>query len=244
MYLKNQISRFLHKALTFKVIKKNFTQSELEAEGYVSQCGQDKWVLESLFGHEKVGTFVDIGANDGVTFSNTFRLEKAGWNGIAIEPLPIIYSRLKSNRSCITVNGCIAPTSGVEHFRAISGYSEMLSGLVKEYDSRHSERIKKELKHHGGEEEIIEVDCYNLNDLLADNSIKTVDYLSIDVEGMELKILQSIDFTRTEVKCIGVENNYSDYRIPRYLTNKGFIFHSIVGDDEFYVKPELIQAHN
>ncbi len=76
MYLKDQISRFLPKALTFKVIKKHFTQSELEAEGYVSQCGQDKWGLESLFGHVRVGTLVGMGANDRVTISNRFRLIK------------------------------------------------------------------------------------------------------------------------------------------------------------------------
>jgi FkbM family methyltransferase len=165
-----------------------FTQQQLREEGYVSQFGQDKWVIESLLPNKQKGTFVDIGANDGIIFSNTYFLETMGWGGIAIEPIHSVYNELTKNRHCVTVNGCISPRSGKRLFRVVSGYPEMLSGLVEEYDPRHLNRISNEIETHGGKYEDIEVDCYNFNELLENNGISQVDYLSIDVEGAELNI--------------------------------------------------------
>ena len=47
-------------------------------------------------------------------------------------------------------------------------------------------------------------------------------------------ILKSIDFDRFQISVIAVENNYTDYKIPRFLIRNGFDFHSKVGD-EFYL---------
>ena len=221
------------------VEKVEFSLQQLRTEGYYSQKGQDKWVVENLFPGKKNGTFVDIGANDGVTFSNTYLLEIMGWDGLAIEPIPSVYEELANNRSCLTVPGCVAPRSGKECFRVITGSPQMLSGLVDEYDLRHEKRIASELDVYGGEWEEIEVICYNINELLDKNNISQVDFLSIDVEGVEYKILESIDFNRFHVSVVCVENNYFDYRIPQLLTRRGFEFHSIVGD-EFYRNRKLI----
>ena len=56
---------------------------------YISQLGQDKFIDE-FFGKKEKLTFLDVGAHDGVTISNTFFLEKnRNWNGICIEAQPI-----------------------------------------------------------------------------------------------------------------------------------------------------------
>jgi hypothetical protein len=109
----------------------------------------------------------------------------------------------------------------------------MLSGLVEEYNPRHLKRIERDLESHGGEYKDIEVNCYNFNELLESYDISQVDFLTIDVEGVEYKILSSIDFDRVHISIICVENAYLDCRIPKLLISKGFEFHSIVGD-EFY----------
>lgn len=208
-------------------------RQRLYADGYYSQDGQDKWIAEELFPRKEKGTFVDIGAHDGINFSNTYHLEQKGWRGIAIEPNPAVYKKLAENRKCITIQGCIAPSSGKKKFRYITGYAEMLSGLVDEYDSRHAARIEAEVKSKGGGYQDIEVTCYNLNELLEQYGLYEVDYINIDVEGAEYRILRSINYKRCHFSFIGVENNYRDWRIPSFLTRKGFRFHSIVGD-EFY----------
>ena len=233
------VNCYRYKQLSANVEKTEYLLQQLEEEGYYSQSGQDKWIVEKLFPDKKEGTFVDIGANDGITFSNTYLLEKMGWNGIAIEPIPSIYEKLKTNRNCLTVRGCITPRSGKERFRVITGYPQMLSGLVDEYDQRHQKRIESELNSFGGRFEEIEVNCYNFDELLGINGIFKVDFLSIDVEGVEYKILDSIDFNRFQIAVIGVENNYLDYRIPQLLIRKGFELHSVVGD-EFYLNRKII----
>jgi len=236
--LQQRVNSLRYKHLTAKVNKPRFLLQQLKTEGYYSQCGQDKWVIEKLFPDKKKGTFVDIGANDGITFSNTYLLEEMGWNGLAVEPIPSLYEKLAKNRQSITVNGCVAPRSGKGRFRVVTGYSEMLSGLVDEYDPRHIERIERELDSHGGEYKDIEVNCYNFNELLESNGIFQVDFLSIDVEGAEYEILNSIEFDRIQISVICVENNYSDCRIPKLLIKRGFEFHSILGD-EFYRNKEM-----
>jgi len=66
---------------------------------YFSQNGQDEFFLEELFVGQDSGFFVDIGANDGVTFSNTYALERKGWRGLCVEPHPDVFEQLRRNRS-------------------------------------------------------------------------------------------------------------------------------------------------
>ena len=64
--------------------------------------------------------------------------------------------------------------------------------------------------------------------------VKTIDYLSIDIEGGEFEILKTIDFKNFSIKIITVENNYDDKRINDYMISKGY--HKILNykADEFY----------
>lgn len=238
--LKNWFGRVRHKLYSRSANKPNLYGGEaksfqeivnsLRKEGYYSQYGQDKWVIEELIPNKKNGVFVDIGAHDGIAYSNTYVLEnKYNWNGLAVEPIPDVYRKLKSTRQCNTLNACVAEKTGKRKFRINTGYNEMLSGLVNEYHSEHLERI--------GEDKYqeIEVDCISFNDLLKEYKINTVDYLNIDVEGAEFSILSNINFNLFNIRVIGVENNYADFRIPKLLVKNGYEMHSIIGDDEFYV---------
>jgi len=208
----------------------------LRTEGYSSQCGQDKWVVETLLPEKEGGVFVDIGAHDGVTFSNTLYLERQkAWSGLAIEPIPIVFQRLRSNRSCCCVNACVGAESKISRFQVVEGYAEMLSGLVDSYQPEHQARIAREIGEYGGTAKEIEVQCFALNELLGKHHLNQIDYLSLDIEGGELEVLRSLDLRRFEISVIGVENNYRDYRIPEFMLKNGYVFHSVVGD-EFYVR--------
>ena len=232
----SRLNALCYGLLTRSVVRKHFSQQEIKAAGYFSQCGQDKWVAEVLCKDAAAKTFVDIGANDGISFSNTWHLErKLGWTGIAVEPIPEVFDKLKANRACSVINGCVGAESGTAKFQVVSGYAEMLSGLVDEYDPRHQKRILDEVSQHGGTCREIDAVCYNFNELLDRHGIGKVDYLNIDAEGAEYSILKSIDFSRFEIAVVGVENNYADCRFPLLMKKKGYRLHSIVGD-EFYVR--------
>ena len=204
---------------------------------YRSQYGQDTFVHQKFFADKKNGVFVDIGAHDGLRYSNTYFFEKfLGWKGICVEPIPSVFEALQNNRNCICVNGCIDAATGTQKFLQIHGYSEMLSGLLDQYDTRHMDRIEKELKQYGGSKEVIPVTCYTLNDLCDQYDLDHIDYLSIDTEGNELHILESIDFGRITIDVIDVENNYKTPRIKQLLESYGYRLIKRIDVDEIYKK--------
>ena len=194
-------------------------------------------MVERLFRGMTGGFFVDIGAGDGITLSNTYYFERnLGWTGICFEPNPSAYEKLRQNRKCLCINGAVSDRRGNARFLKIEGYSEMLSGLVEKYDSMHMARIEKELTTYGGTKREIMVPCYNLNETLAQNGVSHVDYMSLDTEGSEFAILKSLDFQQVAYRTIGVENNYGDCMIEKYLSGRGFRLEVILGADEMYVK--------
>jgi hypothetical protein len=69
---------------------------------FKSQIGQDHYYYEHFYKPGMKGTFLDIGASDGISMSNTHMFEKElGWDGICIEPSRLAFEKLVKNRSCI-----------------------------------------------------------------------------------------------------------------------------------------------
>lgn len=211
---------------------------------YHSQYGQDKFTNERYFKNLEKGTFVEIGAHDGVTYSNTLFFEKElGWDGICVEPIPEIYQQLKQNRSCTCIEGCITDWSGKGKLLRIKSpfvNTEMLTGLLDKYDSRHLERIEIEIKHFGGTYESIDVNCYQLNDLLENAKISHINLLTIDTEGGELEILFSIDFDKYMIDVISVEDNYNNPLFKIFLEEKNFVYVDKLNSDLIFVNKKLI----
>ncbi|MDQ0246218.1 FkbM family methyltransferase [Bacillus fengqiuensis] len=204
---------------------------------YYSQYAQDKYLNEQIFNGKKRGFFVDIGAHDGVSISNTYFFEKfMDWDGICIEPLPHIFKQLRKNRKCLCLDYAISTKVGYEEFLSLEGYTEMLSGLVDNYDKKHLNRIDNELQFYGGNKRIIKVKTSTLQSILDANRIHHIDFCSIDTEGSELKVVQSIDFNKVNIECLVIENNYNDNRVSEYLKTKNYILKEKLIGDEIFIK--------
>lgn len=205
-------------------------------DGYFSQKGQDKFLNEQIFRGKKNGFFVEVGAHDGRSFSNSFFFERnLGWSGICIEPNPAIFEQLVKNRHCICERVCISDQMGTMPFVKCSGYIlEMYSGLLKNCDPRHLERIDKEIALYGGKKEIISVDCTSFKELFRRHKVSQVDFLSIDIEGGEEAALRSIDFDEVKIDVILVENNFNEDKIKNYLLSRGYRYINRVGKDDIY----------
>ena len=206
---------------------------------YHGQWKQDRYMNEHFFHNKKQGTFVDIGAHNGVTISNSlFYEKKLGWQGICVEPMPKIFKELRGNRSCICIQGCITDARGQKDFLHVASprvNTEMLSGLLEKYDPKHLARVDREIAQHGGYKEIIKVECYTFNEIMRTHNITHIDYLSIDTEGGELDILKTIDFDTIAIHIIDVENNFPENTgIKKFLTSKGFHFVTRIKCDEVY----------
>src|SRR5258708_43393 len=111
---------------------------------FYSQHRQDQIVYETLFREAKTGVFVDVGAYDGETFSNSLFFEETlGWRGLCIEPLPAAFAKLRARRTALCVNCGVSNYEGTADFLdvEIAGFEKMYSGLLKNYDKRHSDWI-------------------------------------------------------------------------------------------------------
>lgn len=164
----------------------------------------DRWVFRGL----ENGVFVDIGAHDGITCSNTWFFEKQrNWRGVCVEPNSAVFKRLRANRSAHSVDCCIAARTGTEKFQRIAGYSEMLSGIAGRFTAEHRKRIFDEMQQFGGSSEIVDIPAKTFADVVDEAGIAEVDYLSIDTEGTEIEILKSIDFRKYTIHAVTVDHN-------------------------------------
>lgn len=223
----NRMIRQLHWFVQHKRRKANIRKG-----GY-SQYGQDITVFE-LLGKPPQGVFLDIGANDGKTYSNSLLFQEKGWTGVCVEPHPIIFEALRENRNCELVNACIANKDGIVNFLVVDGPANMLSGILEFCDTHHKERIEKEMSQTGGNKRIIPIEALSPTTLCSRFNINQIDFLSIDTEGCELPILKSFDFEKTPVRMVSVENGSRSPAVFRYLTSKGFHLVKCIGCDEIY----------
>ena len=139
-----------------------------------------------------VGTFVDIGAGDGIRGSNTLYFENHGWTGLCVDPDPRNYSSL-SRRRCQVQTCAVSATPGTRRF-GMHRHKPSWSGLAR-----------------SGEEYIdTVVTARRLHDLLLDTGIERIDLLSIDVEGTELDVWTSFDDTRYRPAIVIIEFDDDD----------------------------------
>ena len=191
-----------------------------------SQRGQDDWVLNIA----KHKYYVDIGAADGVSYSNTCALENLGWEGICVEAEPIGYQILSQNRKCIKINKAVWKENGTIDFLINEG-GEMLSGIPLCFSDMHSR--------HGP---YCFVSAITLNDLLKENNTpKEMGYLSLDTEGSEFEILNAFDFSY-KFDCITLEHNWVEPKrtdIRNLLISKGYKFLKEDEEDDYYVREDI-----
>jgi FkbM family methyltransferase len=207
---------------------------------HYSQYKQD-YFIDFLFKKKQTGIFLDIGAYDGVKFSNTYFFEKhRNWNGICIEPNPVVFKRLKANRICILENCCISNEAKNVVFRSVSGNGEMLSGILDFFDEEHIQRINNYIHIHGDSYSDISVKCENINYILENHKIYNIDYCSIDTEGADWEIIKSIDFEKIRITSFSIEGNNEE--IAHYLQNKGY--KCVKSElDTFYVNTTYIHTY-
>jgi len=206
---------------------------------FYSQIGQDKFLFERFFLGKRNGIFVDIGAYDGRTFSNTLFFEQSlGWTGLCVEPLPGEFEKLKSCRSATCANTCVSDYNGIGDMLDVdvTGDARMLSGLIENYDPRHLERIDRV----SIQKNVIRVPVTTLTDLLSAHNLTRVDYCSLDTEGSELNILKSLDFRQFDISLFTIANNYKDGRIHDFMARNGYgLVVEFQGCDQLYKKKEV-----
>ncbi len=201
-----------------------------------SQCKQDYFV-DQILGGKTEGVFLDIGAYDGVTFSNSYFFEKSrNWQGLCIEPLPSMFKELKKNRGCPCLNGAVTEVDEIVEFTEVYEGHAMLSGVSKYRSDQHKKRTSEDISRDGGKIKAIQVQGYSPKTIFEKYDLKKIDYLSLDIEGGEYEVLKSIDFKTVDITCLTVENNPGNKRTTPLMRKAGYHLVGMLGCDNFYIK--------
>ena len=206
---------------------------------YYSQYAQDEYIYNAFFKNKtEPGFFLEIGADDGVRFSNCkFFEDTLNWNGIAIEARKEAYDKLVTNRKCVCLNVALSDKEEETNFLELKGYGIGLSELIDKYDDRHIKRIREEIKNpeHKGQN-IVKVKTIKLNNILDQHNILNIDFLSIDTEGSELDILNILDFKKYNIDVITIEDNYNDSNLTKFFIDRGYKFVKQIECDKIFKK--------
>ena len=176
------------------------------------------------------GRYLDIGAFDGVTFSNTKRFEDKGWEGICVEPISTSFQKLEKGRSSINVNVAIGPNHGrvlMETCDLNDGifHGDALATIGKITDPRFS----------GLKTRSEDVSVVSAESVIPEGWEK-IELIAIDCEGCDLDALSTIDLKRRDPELIIIENGSDGDAISSYLNVFGYSEEFANGQDSFYTK--------
>lgn len=178
-----------------------------------TQLNQDVFAL--LANRFRPGFFLEIGANDGFTLSNTVYLENHfGWNGLLVEANPQYLESLKKRKSK-SVIAAVVEKEGHYEFCSAGLYG----GITNLLDKTHEQRTQQA--------DSITVWGTTLERILEENGAPSlINFLSIDVEGAEVPIVEQMCRLRNHrfaCGCIEYNARQADYRqIKSLLKNAGY----------------------
>lgn len=197
-----------------------------------SQLRQDVFAL-AMNGFKRNGFFVEFGATNGKSLSNTYLMEKNfGWKGILAEPAIDWHESLKANRSCAIDTRCVWSASGetVLFTQAPRRANSSVSAYVP---------IRRRLRGN-----TYEIGTVSLNDLLDHHGAPSqIDFLSVDTEGSEFEILNAVNWSKWSFGVITVEHMFTEKRqlIFDLLTGHGYhrVYEDASNYDDWYVSSAI-----
>lgn len=205
-----------------------------------SQYEEEKIITE-FFKNLATGElkFLDIGANDGITFSNTHKLALLNWQGVCLDPSPKAFQKLKSlyenydNVFCY--NFGISLISGKLELHESGNWidrNDTPVGILSCIDPSEKNRF------YGMEWNAVLCDFMKFDDFLNMSPIKKFDFINIDCEGHDYQVLSQIDLNSIGCKMVCIEFT-SENHIDKYKK-----YFSMYGFKEYYrTKDNLIFTH-
>lgn len=198
-----------------------------------SQFNQDIRMHRQFFKFKKGLVFVEVGAFDGVVFSNTYFEEHClGWKGLCVEPQRRFAGIIQKSRACGVVNAAVAEADFGEDIDIVVG--GVLGGkkgtLTRE---RRAFKLAMTYPEHKNV-----VHGFRLSTIFRANAVSHIDHLSVDCEGCELAVLNSIDYAAVKIRLIQIERNNKAEEIKAFLFERGYAWMEDLGEDAIYVTNE------
>lgn len=185
-----------------------------------SQCGEDLIIVPifDALGIQRP-SYIDIGAHDPVYLSNTYLLYLKGSQGVCIEPNPKLFNNIRRKR---TRDSCLNMGVGITSTKEAPFYC-MSSSTLSTFSKEDAERMAS----YGNEkiEEVITIPLISFDEVVTKYLPSYPNFISLDVEGLDLAILKSIDFTqyRPQVFCVETLTYTEDNTEQKILTTIEFM---------------------
>lgn len=202
----------------------------------LSQFGEDLRLLAKL--NLSSGFFLEIGACDGLIYSNTYLFEQLGWSGILVEADPDLARKCSQNRPRSRVEN--VALSGPQNsgkslpFQRVKGSEEHSAFAVPDSTIRLMKMLGQKV-----EVEKVLVDCVTADELLRRCEVVpgSIDFCTIDVEGSELDVLNGFNLAYWRPKFLLIENNqaWPQIQILRRLGAQGYRWCGATGVNDWFV---------
>ena len=208
---------------------------------FYSQTGEDDFLNLNYFKNKKDGVYIELGALDGVKYSNTkFFEDNLNWKGVLIEPNPDEFEMLKINRkNNFLFNNLISCCKEPQSFRYFLNHDlAAVSGIENTLSQHHFDTFYNNISFNSSEQKIIEIIPKTLTEVINATNIKHIDFMSLDVEGHELEVLQSWDF-RVPIDLILIETlgvqPLKDESCRKILLENGYKFETKFQHNEIFI---------
>ena len=188
-----------------------------------SQCGEDYFITK-FFTKQKKGTYLDIGAFNPIKYSNTYLLYKIGWTGINID----------LNQTSIDLFNIVRPKD-INVCAAISDKEENVKVNIENIFSplnTISLNRSKKLNSKSIKKNSYYVKSQKINKIVKNK----FDFLNIDIEGFDIKVLKSIklNFYKPKLICIEILNSKKFHSLKNYLNKQNYVYMRKMGPSYFF----------
>lgn len=201
---------------------------------YYSQIGQDKYYIENIA--PKDGIFLDIGAYDGVFNSNTYALEKhLRWAGYCVEANPVLFSQLSENRTCTCIEGAAWNKKETLVFEVPT----VDSGTIYGKELGRIEKLANNKNYFKGwfdKRKTYTVEAFPIQPKIQD---PIIDYLSLDVEGAEIQVLEGLNLNILSIAFMTIEHGNrpgEKEKLTNFLEKYGYKTHRVNKFDIEFIK--------
>ena len=165
-----------------------------------AKAGEDLQVFQ-LLKQKQNGQFVDIGSHHPIKGSNTFFFYLRGWSGICVDPNPDfkpLYQKLRPKDTFLNIG--VSDQQGSLQYYKLKGKLSVMNSFLENYIKKHID--PKDV------DAIIPIEIKTLKEIF-DKELngKHIDFLTVDVEGLDLQVLKGNDWSRYRPSILCVESH-------------------------------------